>query len=47
MKIASVVGTRPNFIKKMDNFAQEMAKEHPRSLSEAILAVRTEEDESL
>ncbi|HJH27203.1 MAG TPA: hypothetical protein C5S37_10680 [Methanophagales archaeon] len=33
--------------KKMDNFAQEMAKKHPRSLSEAVLAVRTEEDESL
>ncbi len=26
MKLASVVGTRPNFIKKMDIFAQEMGK---------------------
>ena len=33
--------------KKMDNFAREMGKKHPKSLSEAILAVRMEEDESL
>jgi len=32
--------------KKMDNFAREMEKKHLNSLSEAILAVRTEEDES-
>jgi len=33
--------------KKMDNFAQEMAKKHPKSLSEAVLAVRIEEDDRL
>ena len=30
--------------KKMDNFAQKMAKRHPKSLSEAVLEVRMEED---
>ena len=33
--------------KKMDNFAQKMAKRHPKSLSEAVLEVRMEEDEHL
>jgi len=33
--------------KKMDNFAQKMAKRHPKSLSEAVLEVRMEEDERL
>ena len=33
--------------KKMDNFAQKMAKKHPKSLSEAVLEVRMEEDEHL
>ena len=33
--------------KKMDNFAREVAKKHSKSLSEAVLAVRIEEDESL
>ncbi len=33
--------------KKMDVFAQEMAKRHPKSLSEAVLEVRMEEDERL
>jgi len=33
--------------KKMDNFAREMGKKHPKSLSETILAVRIEEDENL
>ena len=33
--------------KKMDNFAQKKAKKHPKSLSEAVLEVRMEEDERL
>ncbi|MEA2015167.1 MAG: hypothetical protein U9O59_00360 [Actinomycetota bacterium] len=33
--------------KKMDNFAGEMAKKHPKILSKAVLAVRIEEDENL
>lgn len=33
--------------KKMDVFAQKMAKRHPKSLSEAVLEVRMEEDERL
>jgi Arc/MetJ-type ribon-helix-helix transcriptional regulator len=33
--------------KKMDNFAQKMAKRHPKSLSEAVLEARMEEDERL
>jgi len=33
--------------KKMDNFAQKMAKRHPKNLSEAVLDVRMEEDERL
>ena len=32
---------------KMDVFAHEMAKRHPKSLSEAVLEVRMEEDERL
>lgn len=32
---------------KMDDFAREMAKKHPKSLSEAVLAVRIEEDDRL
>ncbi|KAF5431204.1 hypothetical protein C5S39_06225 [Candidatus Methanophagaceae archaeon] len=32
---------------KMDVFAQKMAKKHPKSLSEAVLEVRMEEDERL
>lgn len=32
---------------KMDAFAKEMAKKHPQSLSEMVLSVRTEENESL
>ena len=33
--------------KKMDNFAQKMAKRHPKNLSDAVLEVRMEEDERL
>lgn len=32
---------------KMDEFAKEMAKKHPKSLSEMVLAARTEENETL
>ncbi|MBU4374336.1 MAG: hypothetical protein L6416_11465 [Candidatus Omnitrophica bacterium] len=32
---------------RMDEFARKMAKKHPKSLSEMVLAVRTEENESL
>ncbi len=32
---------------KMDKFALEMAKKHPKSLSEMVMAVRAEEDENL
>ncbi|MCG2727645.1 MAG: hypothetical protein L6244_03220 [Candidatus Methanoperedenaceae archaeon] len=32
---------------KMDKFAMQMAKKHPKSLSEMVLAVRMEEDETL
>lgn len=33
--------------KKMDVFAQKMAKRHPKSLSGTVLEVRMEEDERL
>lgn len=32
---------------KLDEFAREMAKKHPKSLSEMVLAVRTEENETV
>ncbi len=32
---------------KMDRFAKVMARKHPGSLSETVLAVRTEENETL
>ena len=33
--------------KRMDTFAREMAIKHPKSISEAVLAVRLEEDENI
>jgi Arc/MetJ-type ribon-helix-helix transcriptional regulator len=32
---------------RIDEFAGEMAKKHPKSLSEMVMAVRAEEDETL
>ena len=33
--------------KKMDKFAEQIAKKHPESVSEAVLKAREEEDEIL
>jgi Arc/MetJ-type ribon-helix-helix transcriptional regulator len=36
-----------NLNKKMDDFAHKMEKKHPRSLSETLFEIRTEEDDEL